>query len=154
MTGATRSAAFYSLTGALLLSSTLPVREVAAQQVHVASARVMSPVSHWTGLDSGKVLLSVEIADLPRAVQSAGSRDPVKVADETGRTYTPVGVAYRSLENSNSLVPEYLQTPSARRTRPQYMFLVPAGKTRFVLHVPSRQPVPFTASFAAGALRH
>ena len=153
MPGAARSVVLRSLTGALLLSSTLLGRQSAAQQVSVASARITSTVRSWTGADSGKVLLSVEIADLPGAVRSARSRDKIKVADEDGRIYTPVGVGFRSLDHRSSLVPEYLQTASARRMRPQYMFLVPPGNMRFVLHVTSQQPVEFTASVAAGAFR-
>lgn len=153
MPGAARSVVLRSLTGALLLSSTLLGRSSAAQQVSVASARITSTVRSWPGADSGKVSLSVEIADLPGAVRSGRSRDQIKVADEVGRMYTPVGVGFRSLDAGTSLVPEYLQTPSARRSRPHYLFLVPPGNMRFVLHVPSREPVEFTASLAARAFR-
>ena len=153
MRGATRLTAVRLCTVTMLLSPVVLGRVVAAQQVRVASARVASTVSQWSGPQSGKVILSVEIADLPSAVRSVRSRDQIRVADDDGRMYTPMGVAYRSLGNSNSLVPEYLQTSSARRTRPQYLFLVPPGQTRFVLHVPSRQPVPFSASVDARAFR-
>lgn len=140
-------------TVTMLLSYVLPGRGVAAQQVSVASARVASTISQWPSPQSGRVILLVEIADLPSAVRSARSRDQIRVADDVGRMYTPMGIAYRSLDISNSLVPEYLQTPSARRTRPHYLFLVPPGQTRFVLHVPSRRPVPFTASVDARAVQ-
>ena len=153
MLGAVRSAVLRSVTGAMLLGSTLVGRQVAAQQVNVASARVTSTALNWTGPDSGKALLSVEIVGLPGRAQSASSRDQVKVADDVGHTYTPVGIAVGPLGSIYSLVPEYLQSPGASRSRPQYLFFVPPGKTRFVLHVPSRQPVAFTASFPAGALR-
>ena len=153
MPGVPRLTAVRLCTVTTLLSSVVLGRGVAAQQVSVASARVASAVSQWPGPQSGNVILSIEIADLPNAVRSVRSRDRIRVADDVGRMYTPMGIAYRSLDNSNSLVPEYLQTPSARRTRPQYLFLVPPGQTRFVLHVPSRQPVPFTASVDARAFR-
>ena len=152
MPGVSRSAALRSLTGALLLSSALLVRQGAAQQVSVASARVSSTVVQRAG-PFDRVLLAVEIVGLRGAAQTGRSRDQVKVTDDLGGTYTPVGIAVQSLENSNSLVPEYLQVPSARRTRPRHLFLVPPGKTHFVLHVTSHQPVSFNASVTAGPLR-
>ena len=148
-----RVAAFRSWAGMLLVSSALLPRPIAAQQVTVASAQVTTTVLHRTGPDSGKVLLMVEIADLPAAVRSASSRGQVKVADEEGRMYTPYGMAVTSLAEGSSVIPDYLQAPGVRRARPRYLYLVAPGMTRFVLHVPARQPVLFKASSAAGAFR-
>src|SRR6185503_7403769 len=153
MTGADRSAALRSLTGAVLLSAVLLSRQSAAQQVKVASARISSTTRDWKGRDSGRVVLSVEIAELPGAIRSGRSRDQISVSDEVGHVYTPVGVAFRSFDRGYSLLPEYLQTPMARRMRPLYFFSVPGGNARFVLHVPSREPVAFTATLAARASR-
>ena len=153
MPGVARIAALCAITGMALASFAMFPREMAAQQVTVASAQVTPTVFHWTGPDSGKVLLMVEIADLPAAVRSAASRAQVRVADGAGRMYTPYGMAVASLGEGSTLIPEYLQVPSARRAKPRYLYLVAPGVTRFVLHVPARHPVPFTASLATGAFR-
>ena len=150
MPGFARSSLLRSLIGLALLSSTSVAQRGQSAQLNVVSARLSSTGFLRSGPDSGKVILAVEIANLPAAIQSVQLRERVKVTDDAGRTYTPVGVGGGSVGSINSMVPEYLQASNVRRTRPQYMFFVPAGTTRFVLHVPSQSPVPFIASVTAG----
>lgn len=133
----------------LLLSLIVAARPGAAQQAVVASARLSSKTLSGVGWDSSKVVLVVEVVGLPPAAQSARPGIQVRVVDDAGRIYTPVGIAIDSLDG-NTIVPEYLRAPGARSTPPKYLFLVPPGTRRFELRVPSLDPVRFTASLTKG----
>ena len=130
-----------------LLMSIAAANAAIAQPVVVRSARVSPTVFRYSGPDSGRVMLVVEIAGLTSRVWWTGTRSQVAVVDDFGRRYTPISVGVRNAESSNG-VPDYLLVPSARKA-PQYLFLVEPGMTRFELLSPSSRSIRFIATVAS-----
>jgi len=147
-----RSVVLRCSTAAFLLGMVVVSREGAAQGITVSARVSAGPVS-WTGSDSSKAVLSLEISGLPPIPQAPLRHHKVKLVDEAGRTYTPVGIAIPAGEiGGPSLAADFLRAHSTRNTTPKYLFFVPPGVTRFELQLPSIRPVRFTASVQRSGL--
>jgi hypothetical protein len=133
---------------ALVLSLALvQPRVLRAQGGVVVSARIHLPSDPLARPDSGQVTLLLRINGLSQGQRRDLKAGQIAIVSASGMSFTPRAVILSSgAEMRRDLLARYTDKAQDRVEEPQYLFLVPRGATTFELRLPSRDPIPFTAS--------
>ena len=138
---------------AVSVMSLAPSRGSGAQAALVAKACVSSRPLATSGADSGKFVVLVRLSGVSAFAQR--SLPQIVLADPTGRTYAPFGVAVEGNELENRSLLAAYKTPTAQRlSERQYFFLVAPGLMAFELRIPGLKPVSVAPSLATTSLRN